>query len=240
MKNNVKIPISEDLMLPDYVILDPVFTKTLPKSVIADTGMDVLTHAVEAYVSKKENPYTNYYAMGAMEKVFKYLLKTYEDVSVKEHRIEMQNASCMAGIAFNNASLGINHSIAHAIGAKFQLAHGKSNAIIMPFVMKYNSKVDEDVQNFAGRKYFEIAKYLGLPSKNIKEGVISLITAVDLLKEELKIPKNLKEAGVEKDVYLNTLDEIINLIETDICTVHNPRRFTKKEYKKLLLEIYEG
>ncbi|MEW9125093.1 MAG: 1-propanol dehydrogenase PduQ, partial [Thermotaleaceae bacterium] len=138
-ERNLKIPLSEDLMLPDVAILDCILTKTVPPHVTADAGLDVLTHAMEAYVSSAANDFTDIYAEKAIEQVFYYLLRTYRDGNDMEAREKMHSASCMAGIAFTNASLGINHSLAHTFGAKYHFSHGRSNALFLPYVIEYNA-----------------------------------------------------------------------------------------------------
>ncbi|MCG4585477.1 iron-containing alcohol dehydrogenase, partial [Anaerosalibacter bizertensis] len=143
-ENNVKIPIISDDMVPDIAIIDCNFTKTVPPSVTADTGLDVLTHAIEAYVARGSSGYTDIYAEKAIKHVFSYLLKAYSDGNNIEAREKMHDASCMAGIAFTNAGLGINHSLAHALGAKFHIPHGKANAILLPYIIEYNSGISED------------------------------------------------------------------------------------------------
>lgn len=239
-KKQTKIALSDDSMLPDLAILDPDFTKTLPKSVIADTGMDVLTHAIEAYVSKESNSYTDALSMGAIEKVFKHLLANYTDVEVEENRIEMQNASCMAGIAFNNSSLGINHSIAHALGGRFHIPHGKINAILMPYIVSYNSGIMCGKENQAAKRYSNIAKQLGFPASTPLEGSFCLVKAIEILKQEMGIPKNLHEFGILESEYMNSLDEISELAYNDICTAGNPVSVSKSDLKEIMLKVYNG
>lgn len=149
-------------MLPNIAILNPEFMKTLPAKVVADTGMDVFTHAIEALVSKIANPFTDALGFAAIEILAKDLLAHYENRDTLEARENVQFASCMAGIAFNNSSLGINHSIAHTIGAKFHIAHGRANAILLPYIIEVNTN--------ATAKYAELARRINLPCRNIEEG----------------------------------------------------------------------
>lgn len=241
-KNNMKIPLNEDLMIPDVAILDYELTMTVPPSVTADTGMDVLTHAIEAYVSKKANDYTDIYAEKAVKNVFHYLLRAYKNGCDEEARKKMHDASCMAGIAFNNSSLGINHSLAHALGARFHLSHGRSNAIFIPYVIKYNSGLkNNSIENIeTANRYTQIAKSLGLPSSNLKEGVISLIEVVKILNREFKIPSTIKDIGIDKIEFEDSLMEMADKALEDTCTSGNPKLANRNDFISLLREAYIG
>ncbi len=241
-ENNIKIPLSEDLMIPDVAILDYELTMTVPPSVTADTGMDVLTHAFEAYVSKAANDYTDMYAIKAIKNAFNNVLKAYNNGSDEEARGKMHDASCMAGIAFTNSSLGINHSLAHTFGAKYKLSHGRCNAIFLPYVIKYNSGLSNDgIGNIeVSKRYTEIAKSLGLPSSNIKEGVISLIEAVKILNRELKIPVTIEEAGIDKKEFEDSINEMAGKALEDVCTSGNPIAANKEDLIKIFKEAYQG
>lgn len=246
--SQTKIALAKDSMLPHLAILDPVFTKTLPRGIIADTGMDVLTHATEAFVSMQRNAYTNALAKEAVVEVFKNLKQNYEDPSKDLPREAMQNASCMAGIAFNNSSLGINHSLAHALGGKFHIAHGKINAILMPYVIGFNSGlchfdgagVDVNDSLRTQNLYAELAKAIGLPSGDPVEGTKSYLLAVTYLLEALNLPKSLKDLGVLEPPFLDALDELATQCLKDICTPDNPRTATKEDFKALLRAVYYG
>lgn len=228
---NKKIALSHMEMLPDMAILNPDFTKTVPRNVVADTGMDVLTHAIEAFVSKESNPFTDAMAIQGIELIYKYLYKHYKNVEDYEPREKVQIASCLAGIAFNNSSLGINHSIAHSVGGKFKIAHGKANAIILAYVVEENMKVIPE-------KYWEIARKIGLPSNNLKEGCQAFLVFIDELRKVLGIQQNLKELGIDKEEFEKYLPEIIEDIEKDICTKSSPKQLSKSEFEKLLWKIY--
>lgn len=229
---NSKIALADDEMLPTMAILDPEFMRTLPKVVIADTGMDVLTHAIEAYVSTSRNSFTNALSLEAIKIVYKNLLKHYGNAELLKPREEIQHASCMAGLAFNNSSLGINHSIAHTLGSNLHLSHGRSNAIIMPYIIESNKNAHE--------YYFEISKMLGLPSENIEEGKNSLIALISIFKKEMKIPNSLKDLGIEFKDYKKLIPQFLKDIESDICTTGNPNQLTSEEYIELLIKIYYG
>ena len=230
---NKKIPLSDEEMLPDIAILNPVFTETLPPAVIGDTGMDVLTHAIEAYVSANPNLFSRTLAIGAIRTVFSDLVKNYENPSLEKERTNMQIASCMAGVAFSTSSLGINHSVAHSVGALFHKPHGRLNAVLMPKIIAFNAK------NPAARKaYCEIARALDFIPKTEQEGVEILIKGIEMRNAKMRIPKRLRDLGIPKDEYFKQIDKIINDIENDMCTEYNPRKFSYAEIKELLEEVY--
>jgi len=156
-KGEHKIALADEKMLPDVALLNTVFLNGLPAKVVADTGMDVLTHSIEAYVSTNANPFSSSFAMKSIKLIFENLVAHYNDRKIQGPKENVQFASCLAGIAFDNSSLGINHSIAHTVGAKFHIAHGRANAIIMPYVIEVNTE--------ANRKYFDTRK----PVATIKE-----------------------------------------------------------------------
>lgn len=231
--NSSKIALSRDEMLPDVAILNPVFTKTLPKPVIADTGIDALTHSIEAYVSNKRNSFSNSMAIEAIELLYKNLIKHYSNVEELSYRMNVQNASCLAGIAFNNSSLGINHSLAHTIGAKFHISHGRSNAIILPYVMYENMKVIPEI-------YAEISQKVGLPARNTEEGCAALIIFVKEINKLMGVQNSFKEFGVKEDEFLANIPTMIADIKKDICTENNPKKLTDKEFEDLLKKVYYG
>lgn len=227
-----KIALADEKMLPNIAILNPEFMKTLPKKVVADTGMDVLTHALEAYVSKNSNPITDAMAMEAMKIIFENLFDHYEDRSILEPREKVQYASCMAGAAFNNSSLGINHSIAHSIGAKFHIPHGRANAILLPYIIEVNSNADI--------RYAKVAHALGLPASSAAEGKCALKTWIEIMKEKMGIQKSLKEYGVDFEEFRKLIPDILIDIKKDICTTYNPNQLSDEEYIRLLLKVYYG
>ncbi|MBP3039891.1 iron-containing alcohol dehydrogenase [Bacillaceae bacterium Marseille-Q3522] len=229
-----KIPLIDDSLIPDVAIIDANFVKTVPPQITADTAIDVLTHAIEAYVSTAASDYSDALAEKAAKLVFTYLLRAYQDGSDIEAREKLHNASCIAGMAFTNASLGLNHGMAHALGGAFHIPHGRANAILLPFVIKYNTNFPD-----AGKKYAALAKELGLPAATVAEGINSLISAITVLTRETKVPVSLKEMGIEKEAYLAKLDAMSDAALHDRCTATNPRLPEKNEVKKLYLELYE-
>jgi acetaldehyde dehydrogenase/alcohol dehydrogenase len=240
--NNIKIPLNEALMIPDVAILDEELTKTVPPIVTGDTGMDVLTHALEAYVSRESCDYTDIYAEKAIQSVFGYLLRAFKNGSDMEARAKLHNGSCMAGIAFTNATLGINHSLAHAFGGKFKLPHGRSNAIFLPYVIKFNAGLEYgEVKNLAvAERYASIAKMLNFPAATVAEGVRSLIEGIRVLNTVLGIPTAIKNMNISKDAFEGSTAEMIEGVLKDICTPGNPVKVTEKDIERLFKEAYEG
>ena len=246
-KLNKKYPLADYELTPDIAIVDPDLVMTLPKSITADTGMDVLTHALEAYVSNMASDYTDGLAEKAAELVFRNLRDAYNDGSNQYAREKMHNASCIAGMAFSNAFLGVNHSIAHKLGGEFHIPHGRANAIILPFVIRYNATKPTKFVSFpkyeyfiANQKYAEIARRIGLKAKNTEEGVESLIKAVKELNKDLGIPKTLKEAGIDEQEFLSKVDKLADMAFEDQCTNANPRVPLVSEIKEIMLEAYYG
>lgn len=246
-EKNMKYPLADYELTPDVAIVDPDLVMSLPKSITADTGMDVLTHAIEAYVSNMASDYTDGLAEKAIELVYNYLPIAYEDGSNQKAREKMHNASCLAGMAFTNAFLGINHSIAHKLGADFHIAHGKANAIILPYVIKYNATKPTKFVSFpkyeyfiADEKYASIARRLGLKANTTEEGVKSLINAIVEMNKKLNIPSSLKELGIEEQEFLANVDALSEKAFSDQCTTANPRLPLVTELKQILLDSYYG
>ncbi|WP_142414341.1 1-propanol dehydrogenase PduQ [Hathewaya massiliensis] len=239
---NVKYPLVDESMLPDVAILDADLVKSVPPVITADTGIDVLTHAIEAYVSTKATDYTDALAEKAIKTVFKYLPKAFKEGSDEEARQKMHNASCIAGLAFTNASLGINHSMAHILGGKFHVPHGRSNAIILPYVIEYNAQLKSTYTKeytVAAEKYAEIARFLNLTtSNNVKDGVKALIAGVKNLTKYLGIPSSIKNAGVDEGEFKALVKEMSEVAMKDGCTPTNPRVPTAEELEALFMKVY--
>ncbi|MCC5912230.1 MAG: iron-containing alcohol dehydrogenase [Clostridiaceae bacterium] len=235
-EKQTKIPIVDDLMVPDVAILDPNFTKTIPPAITADTGLDVLTHCLEAYVAKNASDFTDALVEKAVTLVFQYLIKAYENGSDIEAREKLHNASCMAGIAFNNAGLGINHSMAHSLGSYFKIPHGRSNAILMTYIIAFNSSGD----NKAKGKYAQLAKHMGLPSETDEQGVLSLIEAIKIMKQAMNIPATIEAAGVDSESFKRDLEAMSKMALKDICTAGNPKEVSKEDLINIYLQAYEG
>ena len=247
-EKNKKYPLADYELTPDVAIVDPDLVMSLPKSVTADTGMDVLTHALEAYVSNMASDYTDGLAEKAVELVFKNLRDAYNDGSNKYAREKMHNASTIAGMAFTNAFLGVCHSMAHKIGAEFHLPHGRINAILLPYVIKYNG-VDDPTKfvsfpkyeyYVAKHKYAEISRRMNFPAFTDDEGLESLVREVDKLRADVGIPKSFKEAGIDEKEWLAKVDILADRAFEDQCTSANPRVPLVSEIKQILLDSYYG
>lgn len=243
----IKYPLADYELTPDIAIIDPELTYTVPRPVTADTGLDVLTHAVEAYVSVMASDYTDALAIKAIQLVFKYLPRAYNNPEDKEAREKMANASSMAGMAFTNAFLGINHSMAHNLGASFHIPHGRANAILLPYVIEYNASRPTKFIAYpkyeyphANERYAEIAKVLGLKADTVEEGIASLIEAVKQLMREVDIPLTLKDAGVSKEDMDRNIDHMANNAFADQCTGTNPRMPLVDELKGIYMKAWEG
>ena len=233
-----KFPLVDDEIIPDIAIIDADFVKTVPPQITADTAMDVLTHAIEAYVSTNNSDYTDALAEKAIKIVFEYLVKAYKNGQDLEAREKLHNASCMAGMAFTNASLGINHSMAHTLGGNFHIPHGRANAIILPYVIKYNANLELGEETEAGKRYANLSRILGLPCSSINEGVKSIIVAIKVLMMATNTPMNLKEVKIDKNNFLNELESMVGAALNDKCTAANPRKPSKEELTQLFQEIY--
>ena len=246
-KKNKKYPLADYELTPDVAIVDPDLVMSLPKSVTADTGMDVLTHSIEAYVSNMASDYTDGLAEKAVELVFKYLEKAYTNGTDKIAREKMHNASTIAGMAFTNAFLGINHSLAHKIGAEFHLPHGRINAILLPYVIKYNSSEPSKFVSFpkyeyfiADQKYYQLAKKVGLKADTVEEGIASLISKINEMNTFLNMPKSFQDAGIDEQEFLAKVDMLADRAFEDQCTTANPRLPLVSELKQILLDSYYG
>ncbi len=243
----IKYPLADYELTPDIAIIDPELTYSVPKAVTADTGMDVLTHSIEAYVSVMASDYTDALAIKSIQLVFDYLPRAYKNPEDKEAREKMANASTMAGMAFTNAFLGINHSMAHNLGAMFHLPHGRANAIILPYVIEYNASKPTKFIAYpkyeyphADERYAEIAKALGLNVSTTEEAVNSLVEAVHNLMREVDIPLSLKGLGIKKDEFDRNLEHMANNAFADQCTGTNPRMPIVDELKEVYLKAWEG
>lgn len=232
----IKYPLADYEITPDVAIVDPALVETLPPIQIAYTGMDALTHAIEAFVSTLNSPFTDPLAIKAIEMVFDYLPSSFK--GDKTSREQMHYAQCLAGQAFTNALLGIVHSMAHKTGAAFSsghIPHGCANAIYLPYVIKYNSKDPK-----AMRRYAEIARRVGIGGTSEKSQVNALISKIDEFNKLLNIPKTIKEFGIKEDEFLEKVDDIAKNAVNDACTGSNPRSITNEEMKKLYMCTYYG
>ncbi|MGI6070132.1 MAG: bifunctional acetaldehyde-CoA/alcohol dehydrogenase [Blautia sp.] len=245
----VKWPLADYQLMPNMAIVDTDNMMSQPKGLTCASGIDVMTHAIEAYVSMMASDYTDGLALKAIKLVFDYLPRAYQNGSADvEARDRMANASCMAGMAFANAFLGINHSMAHKLGAFHHLPHGIANAVILTEVMKYNAaEVPTKMGTFPQyqyphtlARYAEIGRYVGLTGKNDQEVFDQLIAKLEELKAAIEIKKTIKEYGVDEKYFLETLDDMVEQAFNDQCTGANPRYPLMSELKELYLKAYYG
>ena len=237
----IKYPLADFNITPDVAIVDPELAQTMPQKLVAHTGMDALTHAVEAYVSTVASSYTDALAMKAIEMVTAYLPSSYK--GNKESRAQMHDAQCLAGMAFSNALLGIVHSMAHKTGAAFHegamadqhLPHGCANAIYLPYVIKYNAH-----DGRAAERYADIARMLGLAGNSNKALIENLCALIDDMNDKLNIPHTLKEFGVDEAEFNAKVDEIATNAVGDACTGSNPRTIDPETMARLFKCTYYG
>lgn len=237
-ETHTKIALSDPLMLPDVAILDARFTLSVPPFVTADTGMDVITHALEAYVSSKAGSFSDVYAEKALSLAFENLLDAYSNGKDKSARQNMHDASCMAGIAFTNAGLGINHSLAHVIGGRFKISHGRANAILLPHIIAFNSGLLDGKTSEYGQRYDAVAKRLGLNLQTIEGRIVALIELIKAFNEKMDIPPTFKAFGMDEQEYTQNISEMAQVAISDICTGANPRCVSVSDLEKILKRAY--
>ncbi|MCI9050410.1 MAG: iron-containing alcohol dehydrogenase [Lachnospiraceae bacterium] len=231
----VKYPLADFNITPDVAIVDPNLAETMPPKLVAHTGMDALTHAIETYVSTLNSPFTDPLALKAISMVFENLPASFH--GCMQAREQMHYAQCLAGQAFTNALLGIVHSMAHKTGAAFStghIPHGCANAIYLPYVIQYNAK-----DQTAKERYAAIARSVGISGSD-SECVVKLCKKIDEYNVALNIPKTLQEFGIKEDEFKEKLSKIAELAVSDACTGSNPRAITPAEMEKLLSCTYYG
>ncbi|MGX7014153.1 bifunctional acetaldehyde-CoA/alcohol dehydrogenase [Vagococcus silagei] len=245
-ETHVKYPLADYALTPDVAIVDVQFVMSVPASVTADTGMDVLTHAIESYVSVMASDYTRGLSLQAIRLVFDYLEDSVKNPNL-ENREKMHNASTMAGMAFANAFLGISHSIAHKIGGEYDIPHGRTNAILLPHVVRYNAKDPSKHALFpkydffrADTDYADIARFLGLKGNTTAELVEALAKEITELGRRCGIEMNLKAQGVTQEILDSTVDRMAELAYEDQCTTANPKEPLISELKQIIIDAYKG
>ena len=245
----VKWPLADYELLPDMAIVDTNNMMSAPKGLTRASGIDVMTHAIEAYVSIMATDYTDGLAMKAVKMVFENLPSAYENgANDPKAREEMANASCMAGMAFANAFLGVNHSMAHKLGAFHHLPHGVANAVILTEVMRYNAaEVPTKMGTFsqyqyphALARYAELGRFAGCTGNTDEEVFENFIAKLEDLKEKIGIKKTIKDYGIDEKYFLDTLDDMCEQAFNDQCTGANPRYPLMKEIKEIYLKCYYG
>jgi len=246
-KTGAKYPLADYAMTPHVAIVDPNLTLSVPPSVTADTGLDVLAHAVESYVSVLASDYTDPLALKAIQLVFEYLPQAFRNGSNLLAREKMHNASTIAGMAFTNAFLGINHCLAHILGATFHIPHGRANAMVMIPVIRYNAALPKKFATYpkyrypqAAERYAEIAAVLKLPCATPAAGLQSLLKAVAKLNTELKIPASIREAGIPEKEFEDAVQHMAEIAFDDQCSGANPSYTPVEDLARLLREAYQG
>lgn len=230
-----KVCIVDEWMAPDIAILDSTCIQHVPQAVVADTGIDALVHAVEAYVSTEATICTDALAEKAVQLIFENLKNLYDDTADAHARECIQKASCLAGMAFTNAGIGINHSLAHALGTTFHISHGRSNALLLSSVIEYNANLNSSDGRYIAEKYAKLAAAIQLPARTYREGATNFMQAVKDLKKALSMPKGIRELGIDKSQFENELSNMAELALHDRCTTTNPRQPARED----LIAIYQ-
>jgi len=236
----IKYPLVDEALLPSVAILDAELGSSAPPSITADTGFDAITHAIEAYVSTQANDFSDAFAEKSCELAFRYLLPAVRNGKDLIAREKMHSASCIAGLAFSEVSLGINHGIAHALGARFHIPHGRANAILLPYVIEFNADLPTGYAkdySAAAQKYAMIARRIGLPCPNVRAGVLNLIRCIKDMMKEADVPLTLKDNKVTQEQYAALKDKVIENALADACTATNPRPLTPADVEAILSNI---
>ncbi|WP_419824999.1 1-propanol dehydrogenase PduQ [Anoxybacterium hadale] len=233
-----KVCIVDEFIAPDMAILDSTCIQHVPQRVVVDTGIDVLVHSIEAFVSKDATDFTDALAEKSIKLIFENLELIYKDINNADARDRVLNASCLAGMAFTNAGLGINHSLAHAVGGTFHIPHGRSNAMMLTAVMEYNADLAGTANGYAAERYAKLAEMLQLPARTKREGCVSLIRAVTRLKSVLGIEDHLSALGIDKTAFENALESMAEAAMADRCTPTNPRQPSKEDIISIYKKCY--
>ncbi len=240
-----KYPLVSKSLTPEETILDAELVKSVPPAITADTGMDVLTHAIEACVSIDRNDFSTALAEKSIEICGVFLLRAFLDGNDTHARQKMHVASCLAGLAFNSASLGLNHGMAHQLGAMFHIPHGRANAMLLPHIIEFNSDINKHSKSRkeylpAVKRYSTIAQILGLSSYNKIMTVRSLVNWVQFMLKEMDIPLSISQMGtITEEEYMSKLDTMAEAALADGCTATNPREATKADVIEIYKELWK-
>ena len=241
---HVKYPLISDSLTADEAILDAELVRSVPPAITADTGMDVLTHAIESYVSINHNEFTSALAEKAIEICGVYLYRAYVDGNDMHARQKMHVASCLAGLSFNAAGLGITHSMAHQLGAIFHIPHGRANAMLLPHIVEFNANINKRSRSQktylpAVERYASVAHILGLSNYNQVMSVRSLVNWIQFMQKEMNIPMTIQEIGtISPDEYFGAIDKMADAALADACTPSNPRTPTKEDIMKIYKKLW--
>lgn len=240
----VKYPLVSDSLTADEAILDAELVKSVPPSITADTGMDVFTHALESYVSMNHNEFSSALSEKAIEICGVFLLRAYLDGNDMHARQKMHVASCLAGLAFNAAGLGITHSMAHQLGAMFHIPHGRANAMLLPHIVEFNSNINKHSKSQkeylpSVKRYSNISHILGLSNYNKVMSVRSLVNWIQFMQKEMNIPLTIQEIGtITPDAYFSAIDKMADAALADACTATNPRVPSKEDIIKIYTKLW--
>ena len=247
LHNGRKVTLVDYSLSPDVAIVDPQFVMSMPKALTADTGIDCITHALEAVVSVYGSPYTESHAMQALRLAFRYLPVAYENPADEEARGMMHNAACIAALAFANSSVGVNHALAHAFGARFHISHGRANALMLPHVIAYNAAVPTKFMPSphqraytAHNTYAMMADLLGLGGHTVDEKVAKLIAAIEDLLDRLAIPRSIADMGISQEEFERALPDLTQAAFDDPSWRTNPRMPLISELADLFRSAYRG
>lgn len=237
-RNEVKIPLKDARMLPDVAVLDPLFTSTLPQKVIAYAGLDVFTHAIEAFVSREHHEMSDLYSLEAVKLASGALPGMYDDVSLDALRMGMHLASFYAGLAFENSGLGLNHGMAHALGATHKIPHGLANAMLLLQIIRYNWQ-EEVYGDETGKRYEALGKAMNFRVSPLceAEGISEKLAG---LKKYLGVPDSLKELGIKEEDFVKSIPSMVKSALADFTTGSNPRKPKSEDIIRLYLEAYFG
>jgi alcohol dehydrogenase class IV len=232
-KDERKMELTSRELVADVAILDPELPRRMPPKLVADTGLDALTHAIESYVSQWRNDFSDVLALGAIRIIFKYLPRAYRNAEDREAKEKMHNAATMAGMSFGNSQVGVAHAMGHSLGAIFHVPHGRSVDLFLPYSIEYGARQ-------AMERYRDVARAIGIEAKTDKEAVERLVEAIRNLNREMGEPSSLKEAGISKKDFDKRLDDLATRAANSTCTFMNPRVPDREETKKLFVYAYEG
>ena len=232
-KEHLKLELASREFYPDLSIVDPKLPVGVPRKVAADTGMDVLIAAVEAYVNQWKNDFSDALAIKSMELFFKYFLRSYENENDQEAREKMHNAATIAGLAFSNSQAGVAHAMGHSFGAAFKIPHGRATAVFFPYSIEFGVKE-------AGERYAEIAEAIGIEAQSVEVAVKKLVDAIRSLMKKIGEPLTVKEMGIKWEDYSQKLDELVAKAEMSTCNFVNPRVASSEELRKLFTYAFDG
>jgi len=232
-KENFKMELASREFYPDISIVDPKLPAGMPKKLAANTAIDALTNAIEAYVSQWRNDFSDALAIKATQLIFTYLPKAYENRNDQEAREKMHNAATMAGLAYSNSQVGVAHSMGHAFGAVFKLPHGLATGVFLPYSIEFSAKE-------AGERYAEIAKAIGIETESMEEAVKKLVAAISGLMKKIDIPASIKEMGISWEDYQKKLEELVKKAEMSTCNFVSPRVPSSEELRELFTYVFDG